>query len=63
MIDPSELLRPEAKFAKKPIAQFRDFSIDENDPIKERVRDTYFKMHTNQTVDFVKGKKPQTDLP
>uniref|UniRef100_A0A6P7FWY0 Inositol oxygenase n=1 Tax=Diabrotica virgifera virgifera TaxID=50390 RepID=A0A6P7FWY0_DIAVI len=56
IIDPSELLRPEPKFAKKPVGQFRDYSIDENDPIKERVRKTYELMHTNQTVDFVKEK-------
>ncbi|CAG9829795.1 unnamed protein product [Diabrotica balteata] len=56
IIDPSELLRPEPKFAKKPVGQFRDYTIDENDPIKERVRKTYELMHTNQTVDFVKDK-------
>jgi inositol oxygenase len=56
IIDPSELLRPEPKFAQKPVGQFRDYSIDENDPIKERVRKTYNLMHTNQTVDFVKEK-------
>uniref|UniRef100_V5GZ83 Inositol oxygenase n=1 Tax=Anoplophora glabripennis TaxID=217634 RepID=V5GZ83_ANOGL len=57
IIDPSELLRPEPKFAKKPIGAFRDFSIDESDPIKERVRKTYEEMHTYQTVDFVKAKQ------
>lgn len=56
IIDPSELLRPEPKFAKKPVGQFRDYSIDENDPIKERVRKTYELMHTNQTVEFVQEK-------
>lgn len=55
IIDPSELLRPEPKFAIKPVGQFRDYSVDENDPIKERVRRTYEEMHTNQTVDFVEG--------
>lgn len=55
VIDPSELLRPEPSFAKKPVGQFRDYTIDETDPIKERVRRTYYDMHTNQTVDFVKG--------
>lgn len=29
--------------------------MDENDPIRERVRKTYDAMHTHQTVDFVKG--------
>lgn len=56
ILDPSELLRPEEKFADKPISQFRDYSIDENDPIKERVRLTYKAMHTNQTVDFVQDR-------
>lgn len=55
-IDPSEHLRPEADFATKPIAAFRDYSIDENDPIKERVRKTYLEMHTNQTVQFVQDR-------
>lgn len=56
-IDPSELLRPEEKFANKPVSQFRDYTVDKDDPIKERVRITYEKMHANQTVDFVKGRK------
>lgn len=55
MIDPSELLRPEPLFAQKPVAQFRDYTVDEDDPLKERVRKTYHEMHTKQTVDFVKG--------
>lgn len=55
-IDPSELLRPEARFASKPISQFRDYTIDVNDPLKERVRLTYEKMHKNQTVAFVKDR-------
>ncbi|KAK9876115.1 hypothetical protein WA026_011232 [Henosepilachna vigintioctopunctata] len=55
-IDPSELLRPEVKFADKSLSQFRDYSVDENDPIKERVRQTYVQMHTHQTVDFVREK-------
>lgn len=56
VIDPSELHRPEAAFAKKALSEFRDYSLDENDPIKERVYQTYLQMHTNQTVDFVKSK-------
>uniref|UniRef100_T1PBA6 Inositol oxygenase n=1 Tax=Musca domestica TaxID=7370 RepID=T1PBA6_MUSDO len=55
-IDPSELLRPEPTFAEKSISKFRDYSIDEKDPLKERVRQTYRLMHLNQTVDFVKGR-------
>lgn len=54
LIDPSELLRPE--FAEKELFKFRDYTVDENDPLKERVRNTYRQMHLNQTVDFVKGK-------
>lgn len=53
MIDPSELLRPEPEFVSKSISKFRDYSIDINDPLKERVRNTYRLMHLNQTVDFV----------
>jgi inositol oxygenase len=53
-LDPSELLRPEPSFAAKPLEAFRDYSIDVNDPIKERVRKTYLEMHTNQTVAFVR---------
>lgn len=55
-IDPSELLRPELKFADKNISKFRDYSVDETDPLKERVRNTYRMMHLNQTMDFVKSK-------
>lgn len=56
MIDPSELLRPEAKFASKPVSHYRDYSIDLDDPLKERVRRTYTEMHTNQCVKFVSEK-------
>lgn len=58
-IDPSELLRPEPTFADKSISKFRDYSIDETDPLKERVRQTYRQMHRNQTVDFVKGRREE----
>lgn len=57
LLDPSELLRPELEFADKDLSKFRDYSIDENDPLKERVRRTYRLMHLNQTVDFVKGRE------
>ncbi|XP_053617615.1 inositol oxygenase-like isoform X2 [Plodia interpunctella] len=56
MLDPSLLLRPEKCYNDKPIDAFRDYSVDDSDPIKERVRRTYYDMHTNMTVDFVKGK-------
>uniref|UniRef100_T1GY40 Inositol oxygenase n=1 Tax=Megaselia scalaris TaxID=36166 RepID=T1GY40_MEGSC len=57
LIDPSELQRPEPKFADKEISMFRDYSIDDNDPIKERVRRTYRNMHLNQTVEFVRNRR------
>lgn len=56
MLDPSELLRPEPDFAEKGVSQFRDYTIDESDPLKEMVRKTYRQMHLNQTVDFVRSK-------
>jgi len=55
LTDPSELLRPELTFVKKEVGKFRDYSVDENDPIKERVRQTYRQMHLNMTVSFVQG--------
>ncbi|XP_046964292.1 inositol oxygenase-like [Vanessa cardui] len=56
MLDPSLLLRPEKVYDGKPLEAFRDYSVDDKDPIKERVCKTYYDMHTNMTVDFVKGK-------
>jgi inositol oxygenase len=56
LIDPSELLRPEPDFADKCLTQFRDYSIDESNPLKEMVRKTYRLMHLNQTVDYVKDR-------
>ncbi|XP_045454382.1 inositol oxygenase [Melitaea cinxia] len=56
MLDPSLLLRPEKVYDGKPLEAFRDYSMDDKDPIKERVRRTYYEMHSNMTVDFVKGK-------
>lgn len=55
VIDPSELLRPEPDFTEKGVSKFRDYTIDETDPLKEMVRKTYRNMHQNQTVDFVKN--------
>lgn len=46
--------RPEPDFTEKGLLKFRDYSIDDNDPLRERVRRTYREMHLNQTVDFVK---------
>ncbi|XP_015113107.1 inositol oxygenase isoform X1 [Diachasma alloeum] len=56
ILDPSEKLRPEAVYAGKSESQFRDYSVDPSDPIKERVRKTYQNMHTYQTVDFVRSR-------
>ncbi|GIY61903.1 inositol oxygenase [Caerostris extrusa] len=55
ILDPSELYRPEIK----KIEDFREYSDEKNDPIQMRVRETYLKMHTFQTVDFVKNKMAQ----
>lgn len=54
MLDPSQLLRPERVYDDKPVDAFRDYSVDDEDPIKQRVRKTYYTMHTNVTVDLVK---------
>ncbi|VVC31994.1 Inositol oxygenase [Cinara cedri] len=59
ILDVSELMRPELEFASKQVGQYRDYSIDSEDPIKERVRITYTEMHANQTVDYVKRKMAQ----
>jgi hypothetical protein len=56
VIDPSELLRPEPDFSEKGVSKFRDYTVDESDPLKEQVRKTYRQMHLNQTVDFVQSK-------
>ncbi|XP_072934778.1 inositol oxygenase-like [Epargyreus clarus] len=56
LIDPSLLFRPEKIYDGKPIEAFRDYTVDENDPIKQRVKRTYYEMHSKMTVDFVKGK-------
>lgn len=49
-LDPSELYRPEHK--KK--EDFRIHTMDMDDPIQRRVNEVYKKMHTFQTVDFVR---------
>uniref|UniRef100_A0ABD2XNJ3 Inositol oxygenase n=1 Tax=Trichogramma kaykai TaxID=54128 RepID=A0ABD2XNJ3_9HYME len=56
IFDPSEKLRPESVYNGKLESQFRDYTEDSDDPIKERVRKTYLNMHTHQTVDFVKSR-------
>ena len=54
LIDPSQLLRPEPVFNDKPLEAFRDYTVDDNDPVRARVRKTYYDMHTNVTVELVK---------
>ena len=53
ILDPSDKYRPEPVYSGKLESQFRDYSEDPTDPVKERVRRTYHKMHANQTVEFV----------
>ncbi|XP_048482168.1 inositol oxygenase [Plutella xylostella] len=57
LLDGSQLLRPEPAFTDKPVAAFRDYSVDDLDPVKKRVKDTYYAMHGNVTVEFVKQKR------
>ena len=52
IFDTSELLRPEQVLKDK--EAFRDYTKD--DFIGERVKKTYYEMHANQTVEFVKEK-------
>lgn len=52
ILDPSECYRPE----QKKMDDFRYFGIDENDYIQKRVKETYKKMHNNQTVEFVRDR-------
>lgn len=54
MLDPSELYRPETN--GKAVEAFRKYSHDEEDYIQRRVRQTYYQMHKNQTVDFVRSR-------
>lgn len=52
MLDPSEHFRPETH--GKSMEEFRKYSDEEEDYIQRRVRHTYYQMHKNQTVDFVR---------
>lgn len=56
-MDPSDIYRPDlpATFAHKDVEHFRNFSVTADDPIKQRILETYKLMHKNQTVDFVQG--------
>ncbi|XP_065054180.1 inositol oxygenase-like [Rhopilema esculentum] len=66
LIDPSELHRPEPKYqdlnAEKRMnrdkTQFRDFeNTEQNNLQAEKVKETYYKMHTEQTFQNVEMKK------
>ena len=48
-MDGSEIFRPEGK-------EFRVYDVDSTDFIQDRVKRTYYAMHTNQTVGFVEEK-------
>lgn len=48
IIDPSDRFRPERNEE-----EFRNYTS--NNAYHDRVRRTYYEMHTNQTVDFVKS--------
>lgn len=47
------IFRGQLDFVQKDVSEFRDYTIDDTDPVKERVRRTYRLMHLNQTVDYV----------
>lgn len=53
-LDPSEHFRPETH--GKDLDAFRKYSEDEEDYIQQRVKRTYYMMHQNQTVDFVRNR-------
>nr|XP_027208846.1 inositol oxygenase-like [Penaeus vannamei] len=55
MIDPSLVFRPEEAI-KKSGWHFRNFPEDSDDPQLKKVKETYVKMHTYQTLDYVKKK-------
>ena len=47
VLDPSDKFRPE-----RDEKEFRNYTLD--NAYHDRVRRTYYEMHTNMTVDFVK---------
>lgn len=53
VLDLSELYRPEV-YNGKQSDEFRRYSDDAEDEIQRRVRRTYYNMHKNQTVEFVR---------
>lgn len=54
ILDPSEHFRPETH--GKAVDEFRKYSEEEEDYIQMRVKRTYYQMHSNQTVDFVRSR-------
>lgn len=52
ILDPSEHFRPETN--GKELEEFRRYSEEEECYIQKRVKRTYYQMHKNQTVDFVR---------
>merc|ERR1711953_1531548 len=56
LLDGSDILRPEAATIQDSEHQFRIYDENADDPIQARVRKTYYDMHSNQTVDFVRRK-------
>merc|ERR1711981_501668 len=56
LLDGSDILRPEATIQESSDHQFRIYDENADDPIHARVRKTYYDMHSNQTVDFVRRK-------
>ena len=55
MIEIFSIFSGQLDFVQKDVSEFRDYTIDDKDPVKERVRRTYRLMHLNQTVDYVKS--------
>ncbi|XP_022669320.1 inositol oxygenase-like isoform X2 [Varroa jacobsoni] len=53
-IDPSLQYRPDVN-----PNQYRKYTINTEDPVQKRVFETYLKMHTYQTVDFVMKKREE----
>ena len=48
LLDGSEIFRPEGK----EIQEFRVYDVNSTNYIQDRVKRTYYAMHTNQTVAF-----------
>lgn len=53
LLDLSQAFRPEI-FNGKPHQEFRIYNENDDDELQQRVKRTYYTIHKNQTVDFVK---------